>query len=77
MLSVPSVVMVSQEQTAMANLVGSWIDLWEVMQLQAAGRLVLKSQTHALDEVNDVLSMLRDGEIMGRAVLVPDGRGET
>ena len=77
MLSVPSVVMVSQEQTAMANLVGSWIDLWEVMQLQAAGRLTLKSQTHSLDEVNDVLSMLRDGEIMGRAVLVPDGREQT
>jgi hypothetical protein len=30
-----------------------------------------------LDEVNDVLSMLRDGEIMGRAVLVPDGREQT
>ena len=77
MLSVPSVVMVSQEQTAMANLVGNWIDLWEVMQLHAAGRLTLKSQTHPLDQVNDVLSMLRDGEILGRAVLVPDGRERT
>ena len=74
MLSVPSVAMVSQEQTAMANLVGSWTDLWDVLQLHARGALTLKTETYPLDDVNDVLSKLREGDITGRAVLVPDGR---
>jgi NAD+-dependent secondary alcohol dehydrogenase Adh1 len=73
--SVPSVAMVSQEQTAMASLVGSWIDLWEVVQLHARGRITLKFETHPLDDVNEVLDRLRDGDIVGRAVLLPDGGG--
>jgi D-arabinose 1-dehydrogenase-like Zn-dependent alcohol dehydrogenase len=36
--------------------------------------LTLKSETHPLDDVNDVISMLREGDITGRAVLVPGGR---
>jgi NAD+-dependent secondary alcohol dehydrogenase Adh1 len=76
-LSVPSAAMVGSEQAAVANLVGSWIDLWEVLQLHARGTLTLKTETHPLEEVNDVLSMLREGEITGRAVLVPGGREQT
>ena len=53
------------------NLVGSWIDLYELMQLHAAGKIVLKTEMHPLDSVNDVLAKLRDGEVTGRAVLVP------
>jgi NAD+-dependent secondary alcohol dehydrogenase Adh1 len=71
MLSVPSVAMVNTEQAAITSLVGNWIDLWEVLQLHAAGRLTLKSETHPLEDVNEVLGRLREGEILGRAVLVP------
>lgn len=74
MVSVPSAAMVGQEQSVVANLVGSWTDLWDVMQLHARGALTLKTETYPLDDVNDVLSMLREGEVTGRAVLVPDGR---
>ena len=35
------------------------------------GRLVLKTEMHPLDSVNDVLAKLREGEVTGRAVLVP------
>jgi NAD+-dependent secondary alcohol dehydrogenase Adh1 len=70
-VSVPSAAMVGGEQAVMGNLVGTWLDLWEVMQLHAAGRLVLKTESHPLDSVNDVLAKLRDGEVTGRAVLVP------
>ena len=72
-LSVPSVAMVSQEQKAIANLVGSWIDLWEVVQLHSRGRITLKTETHPLDDVNEVLGRLREGDVMGRAVLLPNG----
>jgi len=72
MVTVPSAAMVGGEITIVGNLVGSWIDLWEVLQLHARGRLTLKTETHPLDAVNDVLAKLREGEITGRAVLIPD-----
>jgi NAD+-dependent secondary alcohol dehydrogenase Adh1 len=70
-VSQPSVGLVAGENAIAGNLVGSWIDLWEVLQLHARGELMLRTETHPLGEVNDVLDMLREGEITGRAVLVP------
>jgi len=71
LVSVPSVALVVGEQAVGGNLVGSWIDLWELLQLHGRGDVKLVSETHPLDEVNDVLDRLREGEITGRAVLVP------
>src|SRR3954453_15575190 len=70
-ITVPSAALVGQEQSVVANLVGSWTDLWEVVQLHAAGKITLKTETHPLDDVNTVLDRLREGDITGRAVLVP------
>jgi NAD+-dependent secondary alcohol dehydrogenase Adh1 len=70
-VSLPSVAMVAGEQSVVGNLVGTWIDLWELLQLHAAGKIVLKTEVHPLDAVNDVLAKLREGEVSGRAVLVP------
>jgi D-arabinose 1-dehydrogenase-like Zn-dependent alcohol dehydrogenase len=33
--------------------------------------VTLRVETHPLDAINDVLGKLRDGGILGRAVLVP------
>ena len=71
MVTAPSAALVGNEQAVVANLVGTWVDLWEILQLHAAGRLVLKTEIHPLDSVNDVLDKLRAGEVTGRAVLVP------
>jgi NAD+-dependent secondary alcohol dehydrogenase Adh1 len=70
-VSVPSDALVVGETAIEANLVGSWIDLWELLQLHGRGDVTLRTETHPLDEVNDVLDRLREGEITGRAVLVP------
>jgi NAD+-dependent secondary alcohol dehydrogenase Adh1 len=70
-ISVPSGAFVGAEHELVANLVGSWIDLWELMQLHGRGEITLRTETHPLDEVNEVLGRLREGEITGRAVLVP------
>ena len=59
------------ESTIAGNLVGSWIDLWELLQLHARGAVTLRSETHPLEAVNDVLAALRAGDVTGRAVLVP------
>jgi NAD+-dependent secondary alcohol dehydrogenase Adh1 len=71
MITVPSVAMVVGETAIAGNLVGSWIDLWELLQLQSRGLVTLVTETHRLEEVNDVLDKLREGEVTGRAVLVP------
>jgi NAD+-dependent secondary alcohol dehydrogenase Adh1 len=71
MVNVPSVALVVGETEIVGNLVGSWIDLWELLQLHARGAVSLRSETHPLDAVNDVLDALRAGDVTGRAVLVP------
>jgi NAD+-dependent secondary alcohol dehydrogenase Adh1 len=70
-VSAPSVAFVTGETCVAGNLVGSWIDLWELLQLHARGDVMLRTELHPLDDVNDVLDRLREGEITGRAVLVP------
>jgi NAD+-dependent secondary alcohol dehydrogenase Adh1 len=67
----PSVGFIANETSLVGNLVGNWIDLWELLQLQARGEVRLESETHALEDVNDILDKLREGEVTGRAVLVP------
>jgi NAD+-dependent secondary alcohol dehydrogenase Adh1 len=67
----PSIAFVSGETAIAGNLVGNWIDVWELLQLHGRGALTLRSETHPLEEVNDVLDKLREGEVTGRAVLVP------
>jgi NAD+-dependent secondary alcohol dehydrogenase Adh1 len=70
-ISLPSVGMIAEETAIVGNLVGSWIDLWELLQLHGRGAVTLLTETHPLEEVNDVLDKLREGEVTGRAVLVP------
>ena len=70
-VSVPSVALIAHEVAIAGNLVGSWIDLWELLQLHARGEVTLRAETHSLEEVNDVLEALGAGDITGRAVLVP------
>lgn len=70
-LPLASMALVVDEKSVVGDLVGSWTDLYELIQLHAAGRVTLRVETHPLDAINDVLDKLRDGGIIGRAVLVP------
>jgi len=70
-VSVPSADLVVTETTYAGNLVGTWIDLWELLQLHVQGKVELRTETHSLDDVNEVLDSLRGGDVTGRAVLVP------
>jgi NAD+-dependent secondary alcohol dehydrogenase Adh1 len=70
-VSVPSVALVVGENCLLGNLVGTWIDLWELLQLHTQGRVVVRSETYPLDDLNDVLERLRAGDVTGRAVVVP------
>jgi NAD+-dependent secondary alcohol dehydrogenase Adh1 len=70
-VSVPSVELVVGETEIVGNLVGTWIDLWELLQLHGQAAIRLVTETHRLEDVNDVLDSLRSGDVTGRAVLVP------
>ena len=70
-VSAESASLVVNEHSVVGNLVGTWVDLWEVLQLHAQGRVTLRTQTYPLDSVNEVLDLLRGGDVTGRAVLVP------
>ena len=70
-IHVPSVELVTNERQVAGNLVGTWLDLWELLQLHVRGDIELRTETHPLDAVNEVLDKLRAGEVTGRAVLVP------
>jgi len=67
----PSLSLVNNEHAIVANLVGTWPDLYELLELHSAGKLVLHTERHSLTDVNEVLQALRQGEVFGRAVLVP------
>jgi NAD+-dependent secondary alcohol dehydrogenase Adh1 len=70
-ISCQSAALVVDEQSIVGNLVGSWIDLWELVELHVSGRIRLVTETHPLDSVNEVLEKLRGGDVTGRAVLIP------
>ena len=70
-LPLTSMGLVAEEKSVIGNLVGSWTDLHELIELHAAGRVTLRVETHPLEAINEVLDRLREGAILGRAVLVP------
>ncbi|MBO8173553.1 MAG: NAD(P)-dependent alcohol dehydrogenase [Bacillaceae bacterium] len=70
-LKVPSLNMINNEFNIIGNLVGNYVELYELMQLHARGKVKLHATQYGLEEAGDVLKLLHDGKINGRAVLVP------
>jgi len=70
-LSIEPMTLVGGEFRIVASAVGTRADLAAVVQLAAAGRIRCRTETHRLDEVNEVFAALRRGAIRGRAVLAP------
>jgi NAD+-dependent secondary alcohol dehydrogenase Adh1 len=71
-LSVPTIQMVLTETSFIGNLVGSYIDLVELIALVAQGKVTSHNRTYPLGAVNDVLNDLKQGRLQGRGILVPD-----
>jgi NAD+-dependent secondary alcohol dehydrogenase Adh1 len=72
-LSVPTMQMVLTETSFIGNLVGSYIDLVELIALVAKGKVSSHNHTYPLGAVNDVLNDLKEGRLQGRGILVPEG----
>ncbi|MFN3336995.1 MAG: zinc-binding dehydrogenase, partial [Thermomicrobium sp.] len=70
-LEVPTVELVSQEKAIIGNLVGTYAELVELMELVGEGRIKVAVTYYPLAQVNQALRDLRDGRVKGRAVVVP------
>ena len=75
-LSVPTVDLLLGEFTIVGNIVGTYNDLAELMQLNEQGKVKITAQQFPLEAAADVLHELDAGRIEGRAVLVPPGVGQ-
>ena len=72
-LTVRTVDLLLGEFTIVGNIVGTYNDLAELMELNHEGKVKITAQQFPLEEAADVLAALDAGRIEGRAVLVPPG----
>jgi alcohol dehydrogenase, propanol-preferring len=68
-ISVSTVALVAGEYRIVASAVGTREDLREVLQLAAKGKVKCKIETRGLAEVNEVLSEMKEGRLVGRVVI--------
>ncbi len=70
-LEVPTMSIILTEINFIGNLVGSYNDLVELMDLAAQGKVTLHTATYALDDINTAIDDLNSGRLRGRGILVP------
>ena len=61
----------TKEINIRGSVIGPRKDMREVLELASKGLIRLKVTKYKLQEANEVLKKLKDGEIIGRAVLLP------
>ena len=70
-IKILAVDVIISERNIIGNLVGTWSELYELMELADRGKVKLSMQEYKLDDANKALHDLNDGKVKGRAVLVP------
>ena len=63
--------MISREISFIGNLVGTYVDLQDLMTLTAQGQVTLHTTTYPLDAINDAMADLDQGRLQGRGILIP------
>jgi NAD+-dependent secondary alcohol dehydrogenase Adh1 len=70
-VNVPTIDIISREISFIGNLVGTYIDLQDLMTLTAQGKVTLHTSQYPLDAINDAMADLDNGRLQGRGILVP------
>lgn len=70
-VQVPTVHMVIQEIAIAGSLVGNYMELVELMELNAEGRVKLHAQQYTLGDINKAIGDFKERKIVGRGVIVP------
>jgi NAD+-dependent secondary alcohol dehydrogenase Adh1 len=74
-IDIPTIDVISREISFIGNLVGTYVDLQDLMTLTAQGDVTLHTTTYPLDAINDAMADLEQGRLQGRGILVPAGAG--
>jgi NAD+-dependent secondary alcohol dehydrogenase Adh1 len=72
-LTIPTVDLLLGEYSILGNIVGTYNDLAELMELNREGKVQITAQQFPLEDAADVLHELDAGRVEGRAVLLPPG----
>ena len=72
-IDIPTIDVISREISFIGNLVGTYVDLQELMTLTAQGQVTLHTSTYPLDAINDAMNDLDQGRLQGRGILIPAG----
>jgi len=70
-IDIPTIDVISREISFIGNLVGTYVDLQDLMTLTAQGKVTLHTSTYPLDAINDAMADLDNGRLQGRGILVP------
>jgi NAD+-dependent secondary alcohol dehydrogenase Adh1 len=70
-VEVPTIDLIFSERSIVGNLVGTYAELIELMDLADRGRVELAMAEYRLADANRALHDLHHGQVRGRAVLVP------
>src|SRR5215210_4531881 len=70
-IDIPTIDVISREISFIGNLVGTYVDLQDLMTLTAQGKVTLHTSTYPLDAINDAMADLDGGRLQGRGILIP------
>lgn len=70
-LEIPTMEMIVSEKSIVGNLVGTYPELVELMELAHRGRVDLATREYKLADADQALHDLNAGSVPGRAVLIP------
>lgn len=68
---IPTVHLIIQEVAIAGSLVGNYMELVELMELNAEGKVNLHAQEYSLDNINAAITDFKNRQIVGRGVIVP------
>jgi NAD+-dependent secondary alcohol dehydrogenase Adh1 len=70
-VQIPTLDIISTERNIVGNIVGTYNELAELMDLAQAGKVTLHTKTYPLDDAVGAIADLDAGLVRGRAILVP------
>jgi alcohol dehydrogenase, propanol-preferring len=70
-IRIPLLPAIVNEYQVVASLWGNYNELKEVIQLASSGKTKHTYKSFALKDINNAVDLLRQGQILGRAVIVP------
>ncbi len=70
-LEVPTVQMIFNEIAIAGSLVGNYVELVELMDLNARGLVKVHTRPYRLDQINQAIDDFKNRRYVGRAVIIP------